>query len=203
MTERHIATMVHGRFLFEERSRERLLVGFHGYGETADTSFAEMAKIPGIEEWSVAAVQALHPFYTQRTIGANWMTSQDRELAIADNVNYVRNVISSLPSAEKLIFLGFSQGATMAIRAAALADAKPAGVIMLGGDIPPELEPMTALPPALLARGAGDEWYTEEKFKQDLSFLEPRTKVTTLVFEGGHEWTEEFRRAAGAFLDSL
>ena len=56
------------------------------------------------------------------------------------------------------------------------------------------------LPPLLLARGIRDEWYTEEKFNEDLKFFEP---ARTLVFDGGHEWTDEFRAAAGEFLASL
>jgi len=191
-----IETSIHGRVLFEERSPDRLLVGFHGYAETAEMHLAELKQIPGIGEWSLAAVQALHPFYSKggTVIGASWMTSLDRELAIADNINYVRRVIASLPSAAVTIFLGFSQGAAMAARAAA--HIPSAGLILLGGDIPPDAR-SRPLPPLLLARGVRDEWYSEQKFKEDLKFVTPER---SLVFDGGHEWTEEFRTAAGEFL---
>jgi len=33
-----------------------------------------------------------------------------------------------------------------------------------------------------------------------LSFLAGRSEVTSCVFRGGHEWTDEFRQAAGVFL---
>jgi predicted esterase len=138
----HVETSVHGRILHEPRSPERLLVGFHGYGEGADAIFGELSKIPGVEAWSVAAVQALHPFYTRAgNVVANWMTSQDRELAIADNLAYVRAAFGSLPPARRLVLLGFSQGATMASRAAAYA-ARPDGLILLGGDLPPRFMPI-------------------------------------------------------------
>jgi predicted esterase len=191
-------TSVHGRFLHEDRGADRLLVGFHGYAEVAETHLAELEQIPGIDRWSVAAVQALHPFYTRSgSIVASWMTSLDRETAITDNVAWVGRVLASLAAPKTLVFLGFSQGAAMAARAAAAFPA--AGLILLGGDLPPDVEPGT-LPPTLLARGTKDEWYTEEKFKKDLSYLDGRVAVTPLVFEGGHEWTEEFRAAAGEFL---
>lgn len=205
MNIRTLETSVHGRFLYEDRGAERLLVGFHGYAESAETHLAELEKLPGIERWSVASVQALHPFYTRSgSIVANWMTSQDRDLAIADNLAYVRRVLASLPPPQTLVFIGFSQGATMAARAAAHAG-PAAGLILLGGDIPPEIhsDPAVTLPPVLIARGLTDDWYTEEKFNKDLKFLEGRVGVRPLVFEGGHEWTEDFRRAAGEFLGAL
>ncbi len=201
MEPRTIETTTHGRFLYEERGAERLLVGFHGYGEDAAAHLAELQQIPGIERWSVVAVQALHPFYTRSgAIVASWMTSLDRELAIADNVAYVRRVLDALPRPKTLVFAGFSQGAAMAYRAAAGSGHACHGVVVLGGDVPPDVDGSVPLPPVLLGRGTRDEWYTDEKFKKDLSFLEPRTRVTRCVFAGGHEWSEEFRVAAGEFL---
>ena len=42
-------------------------------------------------------MQALHPFYTKtERIVASWMTRQDRELAIADNIRYVQAVIDAV-----------------------------------------------------------------------------------------------------------
>ena len=216
-----IETSIHGRVMFEERPGADLLVGFHGYAETAEAHMAELQKLPGSGEWSLAAVQALHPFYSKggTVIGASWMTSLDRELAIADNINYVRRVVETLvedrqsclseeepgqelgqaglPVLHRLVFLGFSQGAAMAARAAAHIPA--AGLILLGGDIPPDVRERP-LPPLLLARGVRDEWYSDEKFKEDLRFVTP---VRTLTFDGGHEWTDEFRTAAGEFLATL
>lgn len=204
MDIRTIETPVHGRFLYEDRGAERLLVGFHGYAETADVHLAELHRIEGTSGWSVAAVQALHPFYTRSgEVVANWMTKVDRELAIADNIEYVRRILASLPRPRTLAFLGFSQGATMASRAAAFAG-PAAGLILLGGDVPPDVKESDAqLPPVLLARGVRDEWYSEAKFKDDLRFLEARTQVVALELDAGHEWTDEFREAATAFLRGL
>lgn len=206
MLVRTLETAIHGRYLFEDRGAERLLVGFHGYAETAETHLAELEKIPGIERWSVASVQALHPFYTRSgSIVASWMTSLDRELAIEDNIGWVRRVLSDLPAPRTLVFAGFSQGATMAARAAGYAG-PAAGLMLLGGDVPPEMheDPSVLLPPTLLARGMTDDWYTDEKFKKDLKFLEANAKggVRPLVFAGGHEWTDELRTAAAQFLSS-
>ena len=203
MLTANVATTVHGRHLYEDRGAERLLVGFHGYAEAAEVHFAELGKIAGVERWSVASIQALHPFYTRAgDVVASWMTKLDRDLAVADNIAYVRNVLASLPAPRQLVFSGFSQGASMAARAAAHIEC--AGLIMLGGDVPPDVKTGDAhLPPVLLARGTRDDWYSAEKFEADLAFLRTKTNVTPCLFDGGHEWTDAFRDAAAEFLDAL
>ena len=105
--------------------RGRLLFSFHGYGEDAATNLAALQRIPNIDGWLLVAVQALHPFYTKNDrIVASWMTRQDRELAIADNIRYVGTVVEAMRSefttaAASTVFAGFSQGVAMAYRAAA------------------------------------------------------------------------------------
>jgi predicted esterase len=201
---RTIAATVHGRYLVRQGPPERLLVGFHGYGETADVHMAELQQIPGIDRWTAVAVQALHPFYLNRTgaIVASWMTSLDRELAIEDNRGYVRSIVGQFPLPRQLVFLGFSQGVAMAYRAAVGSAAT--GVIALGGDVPPELfESTLHTPPVLIGRGTREDWYTVEKFEKDFKLLSAVTTVSTCVYDGGHEWTDEFRVAAGEFLARL
>jgi predicted esterase len=202
LTTHTIPATVHGRFLVRQGPPDRLLLGFHGYAETADIHIEELGRIRGIERWTVAAIQALHPFYNARTqqVVASWMTRLDREAAIADNIAYVRSVIASFHEARTIVFFGFSQGAAMAYRAAS-DFGRGAGLIALGGDVPPDV--VDNVPPVLVARGARDEFYTEEKFKKDLSFLRTITRVTSCPFEGGHEWTDEFREAAAKFLEGF
>jgi len=198
-----IQTTTHGRVLHEGRGAERLLVGFHGYAERAETHLEELHKIEGTSGWSLAAVQSLNLFYTRAgEVVGNWMTKLDRELAIDDNISYVRRILAALPAPDTLVFIGFSQGASMAARAAAAIRCD--GLIMLGGDLPPDVkQDGVQLPPILLARGSTDEWYTEEKFKDDLRFLQTRPNATSLAFEGGHEWTDAFRSTTTEFLNAL
>jgi predicted esterase len=186
-----------------------LLVGFHGYGENAELHLAELARIPGVERFARAAVQALHPFYTRRDeVVANWMTRFDRERAIADNVDYVAAAVARLQAAVPggagpLVYAGFSQGVAMAYRAAALAGHACAGVIALSGDVPPELAPsdLARLPPVVLGRGRAEAWYDEAKMAEDVRRLRTAgAAVRPVLFDGGHEWTDAFRAAAGEFL---
>lgn len=208
---RQIATLVHGRYLVEKPVQvagRPVLVGFHGYGENAERHLEELRRIPGAAQCVLCAVQALHPFYNRSgEVIASWMTRQDRELCIADNVRYVGNVVAelreSLGADGPLVYLGFSQGAAMAYRAAAGAGHPCQGLIVLGGDVPPELEQkdLAGFPPVLLGRGGSEEWYDAVKMEHDVTLLRSKhVDVRPVVFQGGHEWTDEFRNAAGQFL---
>src|SRR5262245_19507231 len=116
--EHTIPTQIHGRFLMSAGAGRTppLLIGFHGYGETAEEELARLRTIPGSDRWTIVSVQGLHCFYRRRTneIVASWMTRQNRELAIEDNIAYVSSVVrvlSSDYSADPTIVLtGFSQG---------------------------------------------------------------------------------------------
>jgi predicted esterase len=207
MEIRSIEARTHGRVLVRGGDPGRLLVGFHGYAESAETHLGELLRIEGADAWTVVAVQGLNRFYNRRTpeVVASWMTSQDREDAIADNVLYVRSVVETFGAVERLVFAGFSQGAAMAYRAAAAIPAQ--GLIILGGDVPPDVVAQARvqlLPPVLVGRGATDEWFTEEKLEKDLSFLQGASeRVETCRFDGGHEWTDEFRAAAAGMLRAV
>ena len=210
-----IAATTHGRYLVapaDAPGPAPLLVGFHGYGEHAERHLAELDRIPGAERWTRVSVQALHRHYSEsrRHVVGSWMTRQDRELAIADNVAYVRDVVSAVRSAYDtcgpLVYCGFSQGVAMAYRAGLRAGHPCRGVIALAGDVPPELQadPAPAWPPVLIGRGRMDAWYTQEKMDADLAFLASTgAPVTPLVCDGGHEWTDDFRAEAGRFLAGL
>jgi len=207
-----IETTTHGRYLVRSPARldapAPLVVGFHGYSENADAHMQELSRIPGSEAWLLVAVQGLHRFYARaEAIAASWMTRQDRELAIADNVAYVDRVVAAVrrahPSAGGLALLGFSQGASMAFRMAALGAERPRAIVTLAGDVPPEIRSATAasFPRALVARGERDTWYTAARSDADVAFLRSvGTLVEPLTFDGGHEWNDAFRSAAGEFL---
>jgi len=197
---RMIETPVHGRFLLRRGSEESVLVGFHGYAENAEAHLEQLLAIPDLDGWTIAAVQALHPFYNRsREVVASWMTRLDREKAIADNLRYTGRVLEAIGDHKRRVFLGFSQGVAMAYRAASHHGA--AGVIALGGNVPPEIwDSASALPPVLLARGRTDAGYSATELKEDLKYLRSATSVELLEFDGGHEWTDEFRRAASRFL---
>lgn len=213
---RVIATPTHGRFLLKRPvgAPTLLLVGFHGYRENSTRHLADLEQIPGSKDWVLVAVDALHAFYAGSTgeVLRGWMTRELRDESIDDNVAYVRRILDAVRPevgwTVPLAFLGFSQGASMAWRAALLAGhggAEPPAVVALAGDIPPELAGHDGpFPPrVLLAHGARDEWYDLKRLEADIQLLQTKgVQPQTLTFAGGHEWTDEFRQAAAKFLQT-
>ena len=211
MDTRTIATGTHGRYLVEVPDPSRAtLIGFHGYQENAAITFEVLRQIAAGRSIGIVSIQGLHRFYTRANdVVASWMTKEDRELAIADNVAYVAKVLSAVADeygiTRPLIYAGFSQGVAMAYRAAALVQRPCDGVIALAGDVPPDLAPLaSSLPKVLIGRGTDDNWYTADKAAGDRRVLEPAgVTVTEEVFEGGHVWAPDFIAKAGAFVDEL
>ena len=187
-----------------------LVVGFHGYGQDEASMMEELQRLPGHEAWTKVSVMALHRFYDTKSgrVVASWMTKLDREQAMADNVAYVTNVVTKLriEAADDvpLVFVGFSQGAAMAWRAAA-AGLGARGLVALGGDLPPDVDAArVAGLPVLIGRGHADTWYSQEKLDADVARLREAGGTPQVVsFEGGHVWTDEFRAAAGVFVAGL
>jgi predicted esterase len=210
---RVVETRTHGRYLLRRPVGpcERIVFGFHGYRENAARHLAELERIPGAERWALVAVDALHAFYAGSTgeVIRGWMTRELREETIGDNVAYVEQVVAEVRGeigwGVPLAFLGFSQGASMAWRAALLGGhGGPGGVavVAFAGDIPPELDALDAPFPerALIVHGDADEWYLT-KVDADRSLLAGHGVAPEVVaFPGGHEWTDAARAAIGKFL---
>jgi predicted esterase len=210
---RLIATTIHGRVLVREAraaASRGLLVGFHGYLENAAIQMTRLAAIPGADAWTLVSVQGLHRVYRPRSeeVVASWMTKEDRDAMIADNIEYVDAAIDAVPHDEttRVVCAGFSQGVAMALRAALRGRFRAAAAIAVGGDVPPELlaDPGNTFPRLLLARGARDEWYTQPKLDADLAALTSGgVNVEPLVFDGAHEWNGAVSQAIARFLESL
>jgi dienelactone hydrolase len=206
-----VPTMTHGRVLVRPAragAARGVLVGFHGYMENAAIQMSRLEAIPATAAWTLVAVQALHRFYRGRTqdVVASWMTREDREDAIADNLAYVAGALDLVPHDDttRIIYVGFSQGVPMAYRAAVLGREAASAIIAVGGDVPAELpaDPSSVFPPVLLLRGArDDEWYTQAKYEADVSALSARgVTFQALVYDGAHEWTSAVGDAIAAFI---
>lgn len=211
MRDINLPVATHGRLLIEDgdpRAPLDLLVGCHGYGQNADEMMQYLRGIPLDASWTRVSIQALHRFYRGRgqTTVASWMTRQDRVLAIGDNLAYVNAAVADVAGSRtiaRLAFCGFSQGVAMAFRAGVLGARKADAVLALGGDVPPDLlsDGSAPFPRVLLARGQGDEWYSQAKLLADEAALGSRgTRVETMTFDGGHEWHADFAARASHFL---
>jgi predicted esterase len=217
MQVHQIAARTHGRYLVDAPASAEglpLLVGFHGYAERAEDMLQALRHIRGERAWVLTSIQALNRFYTRsQDVVANWMTREDRELVIGDNIDYIADVVARVRhdyrTSERVVYAGFSQGVAMVYRALAFAAERhtavpaPSAGILLAGDVPPDVVGrLGAMPPLLIGRGTSDDWYTEAKASADLEQF-ARAGVTPVlhVFDGGHVWHDSFVLAAGRVLD--
>jgi predicted esterase len=211
MHTRTPSTTIHGRYLVDIHEHSRAtLVGFHGYKENAAIHMEALRRIAGDRTVGLISIQGLHRFYSRGSdVVAGWMTKEDREQAIADNIEYVGRALTMIADefgiTRPMIYVGFSQGVAMAYRAAAFVQRPCDGVIALAGDLPPDVAPVAAgLPRTLIGRGDGEDWYTADQAAKDLEVLRPAgVGVEEFVFAGGHEWTPQFVDRAAAFVDEL
>jgi predicted esterase len=207
----NVQARTHGRVLVRRAAAPAgMIVGYHGYMENAEIHMDRLAALPGADKWTLVSVQALHRFYHARTetVVCGWMTWQDRELAIVDNIWYVDAALETVhpdPS-HPLVHVGYSQGAAMAFRAGVRGRRHAAGIVSVGGDVPPELleDAAAKFPPVLLLRGAGDQWYTQGKFDEDVEALRARhVPLDARVYQGTHEWNADVAEVVAGFLSQL
>lgn len=126
----------------------------HGYGQLA-AKFLEPF-VPLAAPWRrIVAPEGLSRFYLDRSrvgvnpqagVGATWMTREDREHEIEDQVSYLDALLDRLqpeaiPSGVRLRVLGFSQGvATVARWLARGRRVRPDEVILWAGSVPPDVD---------------------------------------------------------------
>src|ERR687897_304199 len=112
-------TDTHGRYLVDIPPHSRAtLVGFHGYKENAAIHMEALRRLAGDRAVGLVSIQGLHRFYSRGSdVVASWMTKEDREEAIADNIEYVGKVLTMIADdsgiTRPMIYVGFSQGVAM------------------------------------------------------------------------------------------
>ena len=108
---------------FTHGTREKatkLLIVLHGYGQLAEHFIRKFHQLP--ENYYIVAPEAMHHFYLNGSsgrVGASWMTKEDRINNIADNNDYLNNLVDLLQKEKQfseLLVLGFSQGGATAAR---------------------------------------------------------------------------------------
>ena len=211
----NLPVTTHGRVAIDQNGNgsgpiDTLVLGFHGYTGNADHALAMAASLKLRGSSVCLGVQGLHRFYKAGTIAASWMTSEDREDAITDNLNYLDQVLQRANetwSWQRIILCGFSQGAAMAFRGAAHLAKQPIPVyaIAVGGDIPPDVHQNLNkdYPPTLLIRGTSDRIYTEEKFSADRSIIaKHEAPITATSVDTHHTWDDAIASVARSFINN-
>lgn len=168
----------------------------HGYGMLAQgmLHWFEAAERPGR---LLVAPEGLSRFYQERhgvrTVGASWMTREDRDHELEDQQGYLDRVVADvIGPVPRLEVHGFSQGVAAASRWVVRGLRPVARLVCWGGTVPPEMDP-AALSRALggapveMVVGERDKWVAPEAVEADARRLSEGGCPTRLHrFDGGH-----------------
>lgn len=126
----------------------------HGYGQLAGRFLSHFASLDDGTRLIVAP-EALSRFYldpiperrnqSDPRVGATWMTREDRDAEIADQITYLDLVTAEVRqhltgASPRLMVLGFSQGTATVCRWLAATEIRVDHVVLWSGGIPSELD---------------------------------------------------------------
>lgn len=189
-----------------ETPARELWIALHGYGQLAADFARAMSPVAG-EGRLVVVPEALSRFYLRSPVrggahltagvGATWMTREDRDAEIADQVAYLDALLAHAraelaPAAPVLRVLGFSQGVATLARWLARSDARPDHLVAWAGSWPEDVEPGWVLKDDGSTRvshvvGAQEEILHPEWIEQTAARLSAATpRYERLSFDGGH-----------------
>lgn len=181
----------------------------HGHGQLASRFLSRFTPLERADRLFVAP-EALSRFYLgapnavhrpDSPVGATWMTREDREAEIEDQIRYLDILYSKIfeqveRNRVRLWVLGFSQGVATVTRW--LARPRAGGVeadrvVLWAGMIPPELDAaaaraLTVRAPVTMVVGSADEFATPKVVAaQEARLRELGVAYAKIGFEGGHD----------------
>lgn len=219
--ERHVRTQRTARFYVvgsPGQSTRELWIACHGYGQLA-SPFAQALEPLVDESRVVIAPEALSRFYLdepakrhgpETSVGAGWMTREDRLNEIRDYVEYLDLVTSTIQSeigakTVRVVALGFSQGVATVCRWAAFGQTKIQRLIMWGGPMPADLptdkgDRLFGGASLVMIAGRQDQVVPLRAIEREHRALEEKGLRAELVtYDGGHALhSETLRRLASA-----
>lgn len=208
---RHITVPKTARYAvmgsFHENLSEVWIVA-HGHGQLAARFLSRFTPLER-EDRLFVAPEALSRYYLTSNgvhhrnspVGGTWMTREDREAEIEDQIRYLDLVYDEIfrqvdRERVQLWVLGFSQGVATVTRWLARGKASADRVVLWAGIIPPELDAggargLSGKSPVTMVVGSSDEFATPKVVAaQEAKLRELGVEFTSMSFEGGHDLSE-------------
>ena len=143
------------------------------------------------------------------TVGATWMTREERESEISDYVAYLDTLHAMVTTRfggtpPPVTILGFSQGGSTGVRWAALGQVKVARLIVWAASLPPEVNYADLYarhdkPAVSYVCGTRDIYITPKMLDAQHAILRSAgVPFTALSFDGGHRLDDDALRSAGS-----
>ncbi|WP_291962460.1 alpha/beta hydrolase [Maribacter sp.] len=181
---------------------KQIWIVFHGIGFLSRFFLKYFNELPKSENYIIAP-QAPSKYYLKneyKHVGASWLTKENTALETKNLYHYLDAVIENekLPSDRKIVFFGFSQGISIALRYLAYSKIECSKLILYAGGIPKELEgsDFTHLrdkTEIFSVTGSNDEFLTPNRLKEENTKLKTLFGDTIIytTFNGGHEVKKE------------
>jgi len=182
---------------------EELWIALHGHAQLASRFLRWLTPLTdGVT--LVAAPEALSRFYLETrldgghgaTVGATWLTREDREAELEDVAGYLDQLTQHLRVTyrpRRIGVLGFSQGAVVALRWLTAGGPRPDRLVLWGVPLPHDIpaEQIAARlgeVPLLLVAGDRDRYAVPGSIEEDGARLAAAgVRVEVHRFSGGHE----------------
>jgi predicted esterase len=190
--QRHFEHLKQFRF-YEQGNREQseiLWIVLHGYGQLA---FFFLRKFHSLgSPHFLLAPEGMHRFYLNGTsgrVGASWMTKEDRETDISDNLSWLSALIEKEKVGfKKVVLLGFSQGGATAARLTAHRPDLFDHLILWASVFPPDVEniPFQTDKENFFILGNQDPYFSEEDQINAMATYQQKG-FQTFTFDGAHD----------------
>ena len=167
----------------------------HGYGQLAEFFIRKFQHLS--DAYFIVAPEGMHRFYLSGSsgrVGASWMTKEDRETDIQDNLNWLNALDRELCGKytfEKKHLVGFSQGGPTAIRWQFQGNLKADQLIVWASVFPPDLQLDNEIRVSTTAKnyfviGEKDEFHTLDQQNEAIVTYELNGFIS-LHFDGQHD----------------
>ncbi len=175
----------------------------HGYGQLAPSFINKFEKLFG-DENLIIVPEGLHRYYLKGfigSIGASWMTAEEREKDIEDYCVYLDTIYRTYikPLDKKIIVnaFGFSQGGATICRWAAHTKNRIDNLMVWGSNIPPDMDWETDVLKLQnlnwhYVAGDNDEFLSEKRRVEQLLLLKQNGIIPNSIhYKGTHDIFEE------------
>ncbi|MEY4604919.1 MAG: hypothetical protein RIT43_2211 [Bacteroidota bacterium] len=177
---------------YGDQNASVLLYVLHGYGQLAPFFIRKF--IP-LENAYIVAPEGMHRFYLNGTsgrVGASWMTKEEREDDISDNIqwlNALNKEICSRGSYQKIIVLGFSQGGATAARWFNSTEMHADHLVMWSSVFPPDISKEKFVKPGdtrnFFVIGTNDAYFSGDAYDEAITFYSC-LNFEVITYSGDH-----------------
>jgi predicted esterase len=174
---------------------ENMWILFHGYGQSARYFMMNFDDFKPQNSLLIAP-EGLSKFYLKGfdgRVGASWMTKENRENEIQDQLQYVDHLLAKIDPEQqlKIHLFGFSQGAAVACRWYQYTQRKVENLVIWGAGLPIETDAKMAQKyeacTTTFVLGDEDEFIKEERLTQYYQTLkELQFRHNVITYKGGH-----------------